>query len=153
MTLRSSDLQSDSDLDSIRNSCDVYTTKFPSVSDKIAFLFNKMLFIRPNYFLLFDELFFILDKIVCLFNKIAFCYSKKLLTRGVARTENAWEKEAQAAAPQNIFLKLLHLSRRSSWARGRGRSKRKKMVVVDKVDKVLHFLDKGLQIGQLVFWI
>ena len=25
MTLRSSDLQSDSDLDSIRNSCDVYT--------------------------------------------------------------------------------------------------------------------------------
>ena len=30
------------------------------------------------------------------------------------------------------------------------------MVVVDKVDKVdklLHFLDKGLQIGQLVFWI
>ena len=24
---------------------------------------------------------------------------------------------------------------------------------VDKVDKVLHFLDKGLQIGQLVFWI
>merc|ERR1712013_58620 len=37
-----------------------------------------------------------------------------------------------------------------SWTRGRGRSKRKKMVVLDKVDKVLHFLDKGLQIGQLI---
>merc|ERR1712180_375019 len=32
-------------------------------------------------------------------------------------------------------------------------SKRKKMVVVDKVDKVLHFLEKGLQIGQLIFAI
>ena len=55
-----------------------------------------------------------------------------------------------------IFFELLHLGRRSSWTRGTGGSKRKKMVVVDKVDKgdkVLHFLDKGLQIGQLVFWI
>merc|ERR1711872_749965 len=42
---------------------------------------------------------------------------------------------------------------RSRWTRGRGRRERKKMVVVDKVDegdKVLHFLDKGLQIGQLI---
>ena len=61
-----------------------------------------------------------------------------------------------------IFFELLHLGRRSSWTRGTGGSKRKKMVVVDKLDKVdkvdkgdkvLHFLDKGLQIGQLVFWI
>ena len=100
-----------------------------------------------------------MTKLLFYSTKLLVLFSTKLLTLGVARTENAWEKEAQAAAPQNIFLKLLHLSRRSSWTRGRGRSKRKKMVVVDKVDKVgkvdkvLHFLDKGLQIGQLVFWI
>ena len=47
--------------------------------------------------------FFNLDEIAVFFDKVVFFFSTKLLTLGVARTENAWEKEAQAAAPQNIF--------------------------------------------------
>ena len=36
MTLRSSDLQSDSDLDSIRNSCDVYSYLIPDSPSQIV---------------------------------------------------------------------------------------------------------------------
>ena len=42
MTLRSSDLQSDSDLDSIRNSCDVF--------DKLVVDVNEIFFLFGNNF-------------------------------------------------------------------------------------------------------
>ena len=49
MTLRSSDLQSDSDLDSIRNSCDVSLHSFPqSLSISSSFSHSLSIFSQPG---------------------------------------------------------------------------------------------------------
>ena len=66
----------------IRQNCFLFLTKWLFYSTKCFFIQQNYSFVRWNNFFLF---------------------STKLLTRGVARTENAWEKEAEAAAPQNIF--------------------------------------------------
>ena len=51
MTLRSSDLQSDGDLDSIRNSCDVFLLKgFRTLLSKLRQLMKQLIFV-PNIIL------------------------------------------------------------------------------------------------------
>ena len=53
MTLRSSDLESDSDLDSIRNSCDVFTAQTAHCALKTQFLFDGSLNLGRNHCIFF----------------------------------------------------------------------------------------------------
>ena len=108
-----------------------------------------MLFYSTKLLFWFVEIiFFILDEIACLTTLLF--YSRRNCWLEALQGQRMRGRRKLKRPLLKIFFELLHLGRRSSWTRGTGGSKRKKMVVVD---KVLHFLDKGLQIGQLVFWI
>ena len=80
-----------------------YSTKLLFYSKKLSFLFKKIAFSFQRVCFLYNKMLFYSTKLLFWFVKKKFLFSTKLLTRGVARTENAWEKEAEAAAPQNIF--------------------------------------------------
>ena len=102
----------------IQRSCLFFLKKIAFSIQRVCFLYDKIAFCFWQNCFFIQQNAFLFNKITllvrwnnffyswrnCLFDNIAFLFSTKLLTRGVARTENAWEKEAQAAAPQNIFL-------------------------------------------------